>query len=84
MTITNMRLNLLATVEEICGESGGGFASPAEICRKLKRDPRRVSKMILKLRDIGWLERPYHACYRLTDEGTKILREAKGEAQEPV
>jgi Mn-dependent DtxR family transcriptional regulator len=30
------------------------------------------------LLDMGLLERSYRGCYRLTDEGKKILKEAEG------
>jgi len=39
----------------------------------------KVAKVMLKrLLDMGLLERPYRGCYRLTDEGKKILKEAEG------
>ena len=38
----------------------------------------KVAKVMMKrLLDMGLLERPYRGCYRLTDEGGKIMKEVR-------
>jgi Mn-dependent DtxR family transcriptional regulator len=55
-----------------------GFATPTEIEAEMGLRPRVAKVMLKRLLDMSLLERPYRGCYRLTDEGRKILKEAEG------
>jgi len=37
--------------------------------------PKLAKAMLKRLLDLGLLERPYRGCYRLADEGRKIMKE---------
>ena len=40
--------------------------------------PRMAKVMLKRLLDMSLLERPYRGCYRLADEGRRIMKEAEG------
>ena len=75
--ITNLRLRYLVVVQEIGFKNSTGYASPTEVSDTMKRAAKPVRKMMLELKEIGWLENPYRGCYRLTDEGQKTLEKAR-------
>jgi len=78
MTLTNRRYRLLTTVEALCGEQELGCVSPEMVEDALKwGGVDKTREMMKVLLEVGWLERPYRACYRTTDEGKKVLKEAK-------
>ena len=76
--ITALRLRYLKAVEEICMKQPVGFATPAEVDGGMGLRPKTAKVMMKRLLDMGLLERPYRGCYRLTDEGRKILKGAVG------
>jgi len=76
--ITWLRLRYLKAVEEICSKQPIGFATPTEVEAKMGLKPKVAKVMLKRLLDMGWLERPYRGCYRLTDEGRRIMKEALG------
>ena len=76
--MTALRLRYLQAVREICMKQSIGFATPAEVEAKMELKPRVAKVMLKRLLDMGLLERPYRGCYRLTDEGRRIMREALG------
>ena len=71
-----MRLRYLKAVKEICRKQPFGLATPIEVETKMGLRPQVAKVMMKRLLDIGLLERPYRGCYRLADEGKKILKEA--------
>ena len=73
-----MRLRYLQAVEEICMKWPVGFATPTEVEGRMGLKPKVAKVMLKRLLDMGWLERPYRGCYRLTGEGRKILKGAVG------
>jgi len=78
MTVTNYRLKVLAKVKELCKTSGTGFVTPKTLSEEMKEPKGNIVVMLLRLEKIGWLEDPYHGCYRLSTEGERILEEAEG------
>ena len=76
--ITALRLRYLKTVGEICMKQPVGFATPTEVEVRMGLRPKVAKVMLKRLLDMGMLERPYRGCYRLTDEGRKILKGAVG------
>ena len=76
--ITALRLRYLKAVEEICMKQPVGFATPTEVEVRIGLRPKVAKVMLKRLLDMGLLERPYRGCYRLTDEGRKILKGAVG------
>ena len=76
--MTALKLRYLTAVEEICMKQPMGFATPTEVEAEMGLRPRVAKVMLKRLLDMGLLERPYRGCYRLTDEGRKILKEAEG------
>ena len=76
--ITALRLRYLKTVEEICMKQPVGFATPTEVEVRMGLRPKVAKVMLKRLLDVGLLERPYRGCYRLADEGRKILKEVEG------
>lgn len=76
--ITALRLRYLMAVEEICMKQPVGFATPTEVEVRMGLKPKVAKVMLKRLLDMGMLERPYRGCYRLTDEGRKILKGAVG------
>ena len=73
-----MRLRYLKAIEEICRKQPFGLTTPIEVETKMGLKPRMAKAMLKRLLDMDLLERPYRGCYRLADEGRKILREAEG------
>jgi len=73
-----LKLRYLKAVEEICMKQPIGFATPTEVETVMGLKPRMAKQMMKRLLDMGLLERPYRGCYRLADEGRKILKEAEG------
>jgi len=74
--ITALRLRYLMAVDEICGKDPLGFAIPTNVEAKMELKPNIAKVMLKRLLDMGLLERPYVGCYRLSDEGKKIMKEA--------
>ena len=75
--ITALKLRYLQAIEEICRKPMT-FATPTEVEAVMGLRPKVAKVMMKRLRDMGLLERPYWGCYRLSDEGRKILKEAEG------
>ncbi|GAH96037.1 unnamed protein product, partial [marine sediment metagenome] len=61
-----------------CMKQPIGFATPTEVEAMMGLKPRMAKAMMKRLLDMGLLERPYRGCYRLADEGRKIMKEASG------
>lgn len=76
--ITALKLRHLRAIREICMSQPIGFATPAEVEAEMGLRPKAAKVMLKRLLDMGLLERPYRGCYRLTDEGRKIMKEAEG------
>ncbi len=76
--ITALRLRYLKAVEEICVKQPMGFATPAEVEVRMGLKPKTAKGMLKRLLDVGLLERPYKGCYRLSEEGKKLMKEVKG------
>ena len=76
--ITALRLKYLKTIDDICRKDPMGMAIPMDVEAELGLKPKVAKVMMKRLLDMGWLERPYRGCYRLTDKGRKIMKEAKG------
>lgn len=76
--ITALRLRYLQAVEEICMKQPMSFATPTEVEVRMGLKPKMAKVMLKRLLDMGLLERPYKGCYRLADEGRKIMKEVKG------
>ena len=76
--MTALKLRYLQAVREICGKQPIGFATPVEVEERMGLKPRVAKVMLKRLLDMGLLERPYRGCYRLTDEGRRIMKEALG------
>jgi Mn-dependent DtxR family transcriptional regulator len=74
--MTALKLRHLQAIREICMKQPIGFATPAEVEAAMGLNPRVAKVMLKRLLDMGLLERPYRGCYRLTDEGRKIMKEA--------
>jgi len=75
--MTALKLRYLKAVEDICMKQPIGFATPVEVETAMGLRPGVAKVMLKRLLDTGLLERPYRGCYRLTDEGRKIMKEAK-------
>ena len=75
--MTALKLRYLKKVEEICMKQPIGFATPTEVEVRMGLRPKTAKVMMKRLLDMGLLERPYRGCYRLTDEGRKIMKEVK-------
>lgn len=75
--ITALRLRYLKTVEEICMKQPIGFATPTEVEVRMGLRPKVAKVMLKRLLDMSLLERPYRGCYRLADEGRKIMKEVE-------
>ena len=73
-----MRLRYLKAVEEICMKQPMGFATPPSVEAEMGLKSKAAKGMLKRLLDMGLLERPYRGCYRLADEGRKIMKEARG------
>ena len=79
MSLTNLRFRIMTAIIELGVKLPLGCASPAEVAEKSGLgSAERVRYIMRELLKIGWIERPYRGCYRLTDEGRKVLREAAG------
>jgi Mn-dependent DtxR family transcriptional regulator len=65
------------TLEAIIGEGCTSLES-GDYSTAMGLRPKVAKVMLKRLLDMGLLERPYRGCYRLTDEGKKILKEAEG------
>jgi len=76
--MTALKLRYLQAVREICSKQPIGFATPADVEDRMGLKPRVAKVMLKRLLDMGLLERPYRGCYRLTDEGRRIMKEALG------
>ncbi len=72
-----MRLRYLKAVEEICMKQPMGFATPTSVEAEMGLKSKAAKVMMKRLLDMGLLERPYRGCYRLADEGRKIMKEAE-------
>ena len=72
-----MRLRYLKAVEEICMKQPIGFATPTEVEAEMGLRPKVAKVMMKRLLDMDLLERPYRGCYRLAEEGRKIMKEAE-------
>lgn len=75
--ITALKLRYLKAVEEICMKQTIGFATPVEVEAEMGLRPRVAKVMLKRLFDMGLLERPYRGCYRLAEEGRRIMKEAR-------
>lgn len=75
--ITALKLRYLKAVEEICMKPMS-FATPTGVEAVMGLRPKVAKVMLKRLLDMGLLERPYRGCYRLADEGRKIMKEARG------
>ena len=75
--ITALKLRYLKAVEEICMKQTVGFATPAEVEVRMGLKPKAAKGMMKRLFDLGLLERPYRGCYRLAEEGRKIMKETE-------
>ena len=73
--ITALKLRYLKAVEEICMKQTIGFATPTAVEGKMELKPKAARGMLKRLFDLGLLERPYRGCYRLAEEGRKIMNE---------
>ena len=76
--ITALKLRYLQAIREICDKQSIGFATPSEVEDRMGLKPKVAKVMLKRLLDMGLLERPYRGCYRLTDEGRRIMKEALG------
>ena len=76
--MTALKLRYLSAVEEICMKQPMSFATPTGVEAVMGLRPKLAKQMLKRLRDMGLLERPYRGCYRLADEGRKIMKEASG------
>ncbi len=76
--ITALRLRYLKTIDDICRKDSMGLVVPMDVEAEMGLNPKLAKVMMKRLRDMGWLERPYRGCYRLADKGRKIMKEAKG------
>jgi len=76
--MTALRLRYLKAVEEICLKQPMGLATPTSVEAEMGLKPKAAKVMMKRLLDMGLLERPYRGCYRLSDEGKKIMKEAEG------
>ena len=76
--MTALKLRYLQAVSEICGKRPMKFATPAEVEARMELRPNVAKVMLKRLFDMGLLERLYRGCYRLTDEGRRIMKEAEG------
>ena len=76
--ITFLKLRYLKTVEEVCKKDPLGLTTPTVVEAVMGLGPQVAKVMLKRLLDMGLLERPYRGCYRLADEGRKILKEAEG------
>jgi len=76
--ITALRLRYLKAVEEICMKQPMSFATPPGVEAMMGLRPKVAKVMLKRLLDMGLLERPYRGCYRLADEGRRIMKEAEG------
>jgi len=76
--ITALKLRYLKTLEEICMKQPMGFATPTDVEVSMGLKPKTAKVMLKRLLDMDLLERPYRGCYRLADEGRKIMKEASG------
>ncbi len=79
MTVTNYRLKVLVKIKELCESSGTGFVTPKTLSEEMKEPKGNIVMQLLRMEEIGWLENPHHGCYRLSEEGRKILKNAIGE-----
>ena len=77
--ITALRLKYLNTIDEICRKDPMGLAIPIDVEATMGLKPKLAKVMMKRLLDMGLLERPYRGCYRLTAEGRRIMKEAKGQ-----
>lgn len=73
MTVTNYRLKVLTKIEELCKSGDTGFVTPKILSEEMQEPKGNIVVMLLRLEKIGWIEDPYHGCYRLSEEGRKIL-----------
>ena len=75
--MTALKLRYLKAVEDICMKQPMGFATPADVEGRMGLRPKTAKVMLKRLFDLGLLDRPYRGCYRLADEGRKIMKEAR-------
>ena len=52
-----------------------GLATPTDVEDRMGLKPNTAKGMLKRLYDMDLLERPYRGCYRLADEGRKIMKE---------
>lgn len=76
--MTALRLRYLRAIEEICMKQPMSFATPRSVEAEMGLRPKMAKVMLKRLLDMGLLERPYRGCYRLADEGRKIMKEVSG------
>ena len=76
--MTALKLRYLMAVKEICMKQPMSFATPTGVEAVMGLRPKLAKAMLKRLLDMGLLERPYRGCYRLADEGRKIMKEVSG------
>ena len=76
--ITALKLRYLKTLEEVCMKKPMGLATPIDVEFRMGLKPKTAKVMLKRLLDMDLLERPYRGCYRLAEEGRKIMKEASG------
>ena len=76
--MTALKLRYLQAVREICSKQPIGFATPAGVEARMGLKPKVAKVMLKRLLDMGLLERPFRGCYRLTDEGRRIMKGVEG------
>ena len=80
MNLTNLRFRVMTAIKELSIDAPLKCASPKEVAEEAGLPTGDRARYIMReLVKIGWLERPYIACYKLTNEGRKVLREAVAE-----
>ena len=70
-------LRYLKTIDEICRKDPMGLAIPMDIEEKMGLEPEVAQVMMKRLRYMGLLESPHRGCYRLADDGRKMMRESR-------
>lgn len=79
MEMTQKRLFVLTTVDAICNQREGNCASPTSVAEKLDTDYDIVAQSLHRLKKVGWLQRPFWGCYRLSKKGRELMVKALGQ-----
>ncbi len=77
MKVTVYRLNVLTAVQILCERNAAGLTSPREVADELAKPVENIRVMMLRLKAISLLERPYTGCYKLSNKAEEILKETR-------